>query len=97
MRMEVTAAVEFARRTGRRFFGCFLYAAARTVNGMEEIHIPTIDFNPQYNRFSSSPSTRRDTEQDDARPRQDKSGQIRESAFTNHNRGAQSGWEELFS
>lgn len=67
------------------------------VNGMEEIHIPTIDFNPQYNPFSSSPSARRDTEQDDARPRQDKSGQIRESAFTNHNRGAQSGWDELYS
>lgn len=38
-RVEVTEAVRFARETERRFFGCFLYAAARTVNGMEEMRM----------------------------------------------------------
>lgn len=67
------------------------------VNGMEEIHIPTIDFNPQYNPFSPSASSNRKTERDDNEPRKNNQGQIRESAFTNHNRGALSGWEELYN
>ena len=32
VRVDVTRALDFAHRTGRRFFGCFLYAAARAVN-----------------------------------------------------------------
>lgn len=40
-RLDVTEAVAFARTHGRRFYGCFLYAAARTVNEMEEMKLMT--------------------------------------------------------
>lgn len=40
-RLDVTAAVDFARRKGKRFYGCFLYAAARAVNGMDEMKMMT--------------------------------------------------------
>ncbi len=33
----VTQAVSFAREQGLRFYGCFLYAAARAVNGLDEM------------------------------------------------------------
>ena len=36
-RVEVTEAVAFAKRSGKRFYGCFLYAAAETVNAMDEL------------------------------------------------------------
>lgn len=40
-RLDVTETVMFARTHGRRFYGCFLYAAAKTVNGMEEMKLMT--------------------------------------------------------
>ena len=40
-RLDVTAAVDFARRKERRFYGCFLYAAARAVNSMDEMKMMT--------------------------------------------------------
>lgn len=36
-RIDVTRLVKFARTQGVRFYGCFLFAAARTVNGMDEM------------------------------------------------------------
>lgn len=36
-RVDVTEALAFARKTGKRFYGCLLYAAARTVNEMDEM------------------------------------------------------------
>ena len=35
VRADVTALAAYARRSGRRFYGCFLYAAAKAVNGLE--------------------------------------------------------------
>lgn len=40
-RIDVTEAVAFAKSHGRRFYGCFLYAAARAVNGMDEMKLMT--------------------------------------------------------
>ena len=40
-RLDVTEALAYARRSGRRFYGCVLYAAARTVNGMDEMKLMT--------------------------------------------------------
>lgn len=34
-RMDVTGMLAYAHRTGRRFYGCFLYAVSRTVNSMD--------------------------------------------------------------
>lgn len=38
-RVDVTKALNFAHKTGRRFYGCFLYAAARTVNELPEMRM----------------------------------------------------------
>lgn len=38
-RLDVTEALHFAREHGRRFYGCFLYAAARTVNELNEMKL----------------------------------------------------------
>lgn len=40
-RIDVTKAVVFAKSRGRRFYGCFLYAAARAVNEMDEMKLMT--------------------------------------------------------
>lgn len=40
-RLDVTEAVAFARVQKKRFFGCFLYAAARAVNSMDEMKMMT--------------------------------------------------------
>lgn len=40
-RLDVTEALGFARRRGRRFYGCMLYAAAKTVNEMPEMKLMT--------------------------------------------------------
>lgn len=38
-RLDVTAAVAFARHRKKHFYGCFLYAAAKTVNEMDEMRM----------------------------------------------------------
>lgn len=38
-RLDVTQVVELAREKGLHFYGCFIYAAARTVNGMDEMRM----------------------------------------------------------
>ena len=38
-RVDVTAAVELARREHKRFYGCFLYAAAKAVNSMDAMRM----------------------------------------------------------
>lgn len=38
-RVDVTEALAFARKTGKRFYGCILYAAARAVNEMDEMRM----------------------------------------------------------
>lgn len=38
-RLDVTAVLDFARRRDKRFYGCILYAAAKTVNEMEEMKL----------------------------------------------------------
>lgn len=38
-RVDVTEALDFARRTGKRFYGCLLYAAACSVNEMDEMRM----------------------------------------------------------
>ena len=40
-RLDVTEAVRFTRAQKKRFFGCFLYAAARAVNSMDEMKMMT--------------------------------------------------------
>lgn len=40
-RLDVTAAVAFAHARGKRFYGCFLYAAARAVNSVDEMKLMT--------------------------------------------------------
>ena len=40
-RLDVTEAVRFAHAQKKRFFGCFLYAAARAVNSMDEMKMMT--------------------------------------------------------
>lgn len=40
-RLDVTEALRFAREHGRRFYGCFLYAAAKAVNETEEMKLMT--------------------------------------------------------
>lgn len=40
-RLDVTKAAAFAHTHGRRFYGCFLYAAARAVNSMDEMKLMT--------------------------------------------------------
>ena len=38
-RVDVTAVVELARREHKRFYGCFLYAAAKAVNSMDAMRM----------------------------------------------------------
>ena len=38
-RLDVTAALKRARREHLRFYGCFLYAAAKTVNSMDAMRM----------------------------------------------------------
>lgn len=38
-RLDVTETLRFAREHGRRFYGCFLYAAAKTVNELDEMKL----------------------------------------------------------
>ena len=38
-RVDVTEALDFARRAEKRFYGCLLYAAARSVNEMDEMRM----------------------------------------------------------
>lgn len=40
-RLDVTEAAAFARQERKRFYGCFLYAAAKTVNEMDEMKLMT--------------------------------------------------------
>ena len=40
-RLDVTEAAAYARRNGKRFYGCFLYAAAKAVNSMDEMKMMT--------------------------------------------------------
>lgn len=40
-RLDVTEALAFAREQGKRFYGCMLYAAAKTVNEMDEMKLMT--------------------------------------------------------
>ncbi len=39
VRLDVTETLAFSRREGLRFYGCFLYAAAKTVNETEEMRL----------------------------------------------------------
>lgn len=38
-RVDVTETLAYARRTGRRFYGCFLFALSQAVNGMDEMKL----------------------------------------------------------
>lgn len=38
-RMDVTKVLAYAHKTGRRFYGCFLYGAAKTVNQMDAMRM----------------------------------------------------------